>query len=273
MIVFPKAKINLGLRITGKRNDRYHNIETVFYPVSLCDALEFVVNSGTLKKDLLTVTGFLSGENPEDNIVIKAVSKLRQNQPFPWLKIHLHKAIPCGAGLGGGSSDAACMLKALNRHFNLSFSDEKLKSIAFDLGSDCPFFVVGDPAFANGRGEILKSINPVLSGYFLLILNPGVGINTREAYQNCKPETTSSNLLQLTSLDIKEWNGSILNDFEEFAFKKYPSIRKIKEDLYKYGAIFSLMSGSGSSVYGIFSNKPANLPWRLKKLIIWEGKL
>ena len=189
MIVFPKAKINLGLRITGKRNDGYHNIETVFYPVSLCDALEFVVSPEAHEKDILTVTGISVGVSPEENIVMKAVSKLREKYSFPWLKIHLHKAIPHGAGLGGGSSDAACMLKALNRHFQLSISEQEMKSIALDIGSDCPFFIDGDPAFASGRGEILESINPVLSGYYLLLLNPGVGINTGEAYQNCRPET------------------------------------------------------------------------------------
>ena len=205
MIVFPKAKINLGLRITGKRNDGYHNIETIFYPVSFCDALEFVVDPEPHEKDILTVTGIIRGVSPEENIVMKAVSKLREKYSFPILKIHLHKAIPHGAGLGGGSSDAACMLKALNRHFSLSVGEKEIKSMALDIGSDCPFFIDGDPAFASGRGEILEPINPVLSGYYLLLLNPGVGINTREAYQNCRPETPLSSLLLLAEHDIKEW--------------------------------------------------------------------
>jgi 4-diphosphocytidyl-2-C-methyl-D-erythritol kinase len=273
MVVFPKAKINLGLRITGKRNDGYHNIETVFYPVSLCDALEFVGSTEPIQKDILNVTGISVAVNPEDNIVIKAVSKLRERYSFPWLKIHLHKAIPHGAGLGGGSSDAACILKSLNRHYSLSIGEKELKSMAMDIGSDCPFFIEGDPAFASGRGEILESISPVLSGYYLLILNPGVSINTREAYQNSKPKTPLTSLLQLAELDIKEWKGLIFNDFEEFAFKKYPVIMKIKADLYRSGALFSLMSGSGSSVYGIFSEKPGKLPGRLRSYIIWEGPM
>ncbi len=192
MIVFPKAKINLGLRITGKRNDGYHDIETVFYPVSLCDALEFVASPEATGKDLLTVTGLSLGVKPEENIVMKAVSRLREKYAFPLLKIHLHKAIPHGAGLGGGSSDAACMLKSLNRHFTLSVGEDELKSIALDLGSDCPFFIDGDPAFAQGRGEIIEPVSPVLSGYYLLLLNPGVGINTGEAYRNCRPEAPAS---------------------------------------------------------------------------------
>ena len=271
MVVFPRAKINLGLRITGKRNDGYHNIETVIYPVNLCDALEFVVSSEHNGKDILKVTGISVGVSPEENIVMKAVMKLREKHSFPRLRIHLHKAIPHGAGLGGGSSDAACMIKSLNRHFTLSISANQLKAMALDIGSDCPFFIEGDPAFASGRGEILKPVSPVLSGYYLVLLNPGIAINTREAYQNCRPETPAASLLQLLSLDITKWKDLIFNDFEDFIFKKHPAIRKIKDDLYSTGALFSSMSGSGSSVYGIFPGKPGNLPGHLRRQIIWEG--
>lgn len=271
MVVFPRAKINLGLRITGKRNDGYHNIETVIYPVSLCDALEFVVSSGQDGKDNLTVTGISVGVSPEENIVMKAVRKLREKYSFPGLRIHLHKAIPHGAGLGGGSSDAACMMKSINRHFNLSIGTNELKAMALDIGSDCPFFIEGDPAFATGRGEILEPISPVLSGSYLLLLNPGVGINTREAYRNCKPEIPSDSLLNLSTMEITKWKDLISNDFEAFAFKKHPVIKQLKDDLYNAGAIFSSMSGSGSSVYGIFSGKPGNLPGHLRRMVIWEG--
>lgn len=273
MIVFPKAKINLGLRITGKRNDGYHDIETLFYPVNFCDALEFVTITEPAKEDLLTVTGITLGVNPEENLVMKAVSGLRGKYSFPWLRIHLHKAIPQGAGLGGGSSDAACMLKALNRHFELSISEKEIKSLALDLGSDCPFFTDGDPAFASGRGEILESVNPVLSGYYIILLNPGVSINTGEAYQNCRPESPDTSLQLLASRDIREWKDLIFNDFEDFAFQKHPVLRKIKDDLYREGALFSLMSGSGSSVYGIFPKKPGNMPGHLGRIVIWEGQL
>jgi 4-diphosphocytidyl-2-C-methyl-D-erythritol kinase len=273
MIVFPKAKINIGLRITGKRNDGYHDIETVFYPVGLYDALEFVVASLPAEKDVMTVTGIPVGIPTEENIVMKTVLKLREYYSIPWLRIHLHKVIPHGAGLGGGSSDAACMLKSLNRHFNLSIGEKDLKSIALEIGSDCPFFIDGDPAFASGRGEMLVSINPVLAGYYLMLVNPGVGINTREAFQNCLPGTPFSSLLHLTARDISEWKESVFNDFEEFAFQKYPVIGKIKKDLYSAGALFSSMTGSGSTVYGIFTKKPGTIPGSIDKMVVWEGSV
>ena len=202
MIVFPKAKINLGLRITEKRADGYHNIETIFYPVGLCDALEFVVSDSTPGNDDLTVSGLPVSISPEENIVMKAVKRLREDYSFPFLRMHLHKAVPTGAELGGGSSDAACMLKSLNRHFHLAISDNVLKSIALETGSDCPFFIDGDVSFATGRGEILQPASPVLSGYYLLLLNPGIGINTAEAYRNCRPMAPSASLLRLSEYKI-----------------------------------------------------------------------
>lgn len=273
MIVFPKAKINLGLRITGKRDDGYHNIETLFYPIGLCDAMEFVVSHERSDADLLTVTGLPAGVNPEDNIIMKAVAKMRERYSFPLLRIHLHKAIPHGAGLGGGSSDAACMMKALNRHFELSAGDQVLKSLALEIGSDCPFFINNDPAYATGRGEILEPINPVLAGYYLMLLNPGVGISTGEAYRNCRPQIPVISLSVLAGYDIMEWKDLIFNDFEGFAFKKHPVIKKLKEELYRSGALFSSMSGSGSSVYGIFTRKPSKISDRLKDMVIWEGRM
>lgn len=271
MIVFPKAKINLGLRITAIRNDGYHNIETVFYPICLRDALEFVELPGSASGDKLTVTGIPVGDNPDENIVIKAVNKIREKHHFPRLNIHLHKAIPHGAGLGGGSSDAAYMLKAVNRHYTLSIMEEELKAMALEIGSDCPFFIDGDPAVATGRGEILEPIIPLLSGYYLVLINPGIGINTREAYQNSRSEVPSTTLYSLIGQDISEWKNLIFNDFEDYAFKRYPRIKNIKNDLYSSGALFSLMSGSGSSVYGIFSQKPRKIPAGIKDLVIYEG--
>jgi 4-diphosphocytidyl-2-C-methyl-D-erythritol kinase len=272
MIVFPNAKINIGLRITGKRADGYHDIETVFYPVRLCDALEFVVPDQPIIRDILRETGVESGSEPYDNIVIKTLLRVREKSLFPFLKIHLHKGIPAGAGLGGGSSDAVCLLKVLNKHFGLSFNNEDLKAMALEMGSDCPFFIDGIPSLATGRGEILTPVKPVLSGYYLAILNPGVGINTGEAYQNCRPQAPSTDLLQLVDLPVLEWKGLIVNDFEDYAFKKYPLIGNIKEELYRSSALFSLMSGSGSSVYGIFKERP-ELTDKLKEYVIWEGKM
>jgi 4-diphosphocytidyl-2-C-methyl-D-erythritol kinase len=270
MIAFPNAKINLGLRITGKSDDGYHDIETLFYPVRLSDVLEFVISDQPENIDILKVTGISPGSESEDNLVIKAVKKLRLHNSFPSIKIHLHKVIPVGAGLGGGSSDAVCLLKAINKRFGLLIDDNKLRAIALELGSDCPFFIDCIPSFASGRGEILTPVNSVLTGYYLVIINPGVGINTREAYQNCHTELPSTSLLQLIDLPVIEWKGLIINDFEDFAFQKYPIIAYFKKELYKCSALFSLMSGSGSSVYGIFSEKP-KLPQKLKDFVIWEG--
>ena len=270
MIVFPKAKINIGLRITRKRPDGYHDIETLFYPVGLCDALEFVISAEPLDNDSFTVTGIGTGSDPEDNLVVKTLEKLREKYSFPFLKIHLHKIIPAGAGLGGGSSDAAFLLKAILRHFDLLNDEDILKAAALELGSDCPFFIECIPAYATGRGEILEPIRQILSGYYILLLNPGVGISTREAFQNCHPVTPTTSLLQLIEHPATEWKELIINDFEDFAFKKYPVIGEIKESLYSCGALFSSMSGSGSTVYGLFQEKP-KISAELKDFLIWEG--
>jgi 4-diphosphocytidyl-2-C-methyl-D-erythritol kinase len=272
MIVFPNAKINIGLRITGDRPDGYHDIETVFYPVGLGDALEFVDSGSPVKKDVLTITGIDPGCQPDDNLVFKAILKLRQKKYFPFLKVHLHKAIPAGAGLGGGSSDAACLLKVINRYYGLNIENGALRDLASELGSDCSFFIEGVPSVASGRGEILTPVNQVLAGYYLVIINPGVGISTEEAYKNCIPEALSASLEQLITRPVIEWKGLILNDFEDYAFRKYPLIGNMKEEMYRSGALFSLMSGSGSSVYGIFSEKP-KLSEEIRKFVIWEGMM
>lgn len=270
MIVFPKAKINIGLRITGKRSDGYHDIETLFYPVNLSDALEYVVAQEPLQKDIITLTGLSTGGVPENNLVIKTVVRLRQDHSIPFLKIHLHKSIPAGAGLGGGSSDAVCFLKSLNRYFRLSMKKDEIEGIALEMGSDCPFFVESLPSYATGRGEILQPVHPFLTGLYLVLANPGVDISTREAYQNCNPEYPADSLHRLIERPIDEWSELITNDFESFAFAKHPIIAKVKDTLYKSGALFSIMSGSGSSVFGIFGSKPI-LPESLKQFIIWEG--
>ncbi len=272
MIVFPKAKINLGLRITRRRTDGFHDIETIFYPIGLTDALEFAVSDTSDNKDHITVTGINPGGSTEDNLVIKAAARLREIRSLPFLKIHLHKVIPVGAGLGGGSSDGACFLKAVNRHFNLEIDEKIIKKTALELGSDCPFFIDAVPSFATGRGEEMKPVARVLKGYYFVLLNPGVGINTREAYQNCKPQIPDTSLTDLITLPVENWKSLILNDFEDFAFSKEPVIKDIKLGLYESGAIFSLMSGSGSSVYGIFTEKP-RIPDHLIKYLIWEGVL
>lgn len=272
MVIFPKAKINIGLRITEKRSDGFHNLETIFYPVCMCDAIEFVVLQQSLKNDTLKVTGLLADLNPASNLVMKAAIKIRETKKIPFLRFHLHKAIPVGSGLGGGSSDASTLLKALNRYFNLELNDERLKEMSMELGSDCPFFIDGNPSFARGRGEILTPVKPLPVGFHLLLVNPGVNINTREAYSNCTPKQPESNLKELYDLDISEWRELIINDFEESIFRKHPQVAEIKKSLYEMGAVYSSMSGSGSTVYGIFHSKP-EVPKALRNQVIYSGFL
>ena len=271
MITFPKAKINLGLRITGKRPDGYHDIETIFYPVGLSDALEFVISPGQTEDEIF-VTGLDIRTRHDNNLVIKAVNALRQRYSFPVLKIHLHKAIPSGAGLGGGSSDAACIIKAINKCLHLNISLQDLKIFALDIGSDCPFFIEPVPSVATGRGEVLKPLKPFLEGYFIILLNPGISIRTRDAYNNTLISSSSNNLEQLALLHPSKWKKLILNDFEDYAFKLYPVISEIKRSFYKSGALYSSMSGSGSTVYGLFDRKP-EMPEKIRKFVIYEGVL
>jgi 4-diphosphocytidyl-2-C-methyl-D-erythritol kinase len=272
MIVFPKAKINVGLRITGKRNDGFHDIETLFYPVNLCDALEIVVNSNQADGDVITLTGYRIKENNEKNLVIKAIKRLRESFPIPFTRVHLHKIIPAGAGLGGGSSDAACALRTLRKMFNLPLNNNDLVTIATDLGSDCPFFIDVKPAFARGKGELLSSAGKILDDYYILLLNPGIPVSTKEAYENCIPTTYDEPLAELTKKPVEVWKDHIINDFEKTVFEIHPRIRIIKEALYNSGALYSSMSGSGSSVYGIFHEKP-QIKGSLRKLLMFEGSL
>ncbi len=271
MITFPKAKINLGLRVTAKRPDGYHDIETIFYPAGLSDALEFVVLPGRTE-DEIAVTGLEIRTRHENNLVIKAIRRLREGHTFPVLKIHLHKAIPSGAGLGGGSSDAACMLKAINKCLHLNMSLQELKGIALDIGSDCPFFIDCVPSVATGRGEILKPVRSVLEGYHLILVKPRISISTKEAYFNTHASAPAGILEELIILPIKKWKKLIVNDFEDYAFRLYPEIGDLKNSLYRSGALYSSMSGSGSAVYGIFDSKP-EIPEKIRELVIYEGIL
>lgn len=272
MVIFPKAKINLGLRITGKRPDGFHDIETIFYPVCFCDALELVVNAEDQEKDHITVTGIDIESDPANNLVIKAVRRLRESYQLPSLKIHLHKVIPAGAGLGGGSSDAAATLKVMNRIFELALTPQELKTTALTLGSDCPFFIDCQPAFATGRGENLKPVDAVLEGLHVVLTNPGIHVATKEAYMNCVPSSPEVSLPELIQYPVSEWKDRIINDFEKTIFAKYPQIGIIKRVLYNHGALFSSMSGSGSTVFGIFNEKP-EIPAILKDYVIYEGIL
>jgi 4-diphosphocytidyl-2-C-methyl-D-erythritol kinase len=272
MIGFPRAKINIGLRIIRKRADGFHDIETLFYPVGLCDALEFVIPTGKVTSDELTVTGMDIKTSHDKNLVIRAVRKLREKFPVPFLKIHLHKAIPSGAGLGGGSSDAACILKSINRCFDLSLSDDELRNYALELGSDCPFFINPEPSVARGRGEDLTVMKPVLEGYYAVLINPGIHISTREAYLNSKPGIPENSLEKLITDNPCEWVKTVNNDFEDYVFRLYPQIGEIKRSLYRSGALYASMSGSGSTLYGIFREK-TEINRKLRNQLIWQGLL
>ena len=272
MITFPTAKINLGLRITSKRHDGFHNIETIFYPVCLTDALEFITAPGNAGDDEIVLTGINIGSGAKNNLVIRAARKMREHYRIPFLKIHLHKAIPAGAGLGGGSADAAFIIKAINKCFRLSIDDSTLKMLALEIGSDCPFFIDNVPSYATGRGEILKELNHFLKGFRLVLVNQGIKISTREAYLNCIPVKPENNLEELVQGDPAEWCDLVKNDFEDYAFKLHPEIRELKRALYNSGAVYSSMSGSGSSVFGIFKEKPA-LPPMIRKYLIYEGMI
>lgn len=272
MIVFPISKINLGLRITAKRPDGYHNIETIFFPSGLHDALEFIVPEEDPGDDILVTSGIETGAPGTDNLVLKALALLRENHRIPHLRIHLHKAIPVGAGLGGGSSDAACFIKSVNRFFSFAITDEELHSSALKLGSDCPFFIDAKPAYATGRGEIMSPVKVDLEGYYMVLLNPGVKISTKEAYANCIPRIPEQSLPDIISRPVEEWKGAVVNDFEAYAVSRFPLIGELKSELYGSGAVFSLMTGSGSSVFGFFRKKP-ELTGNLKKYLIYSGKI
>lgn len=267
MVVFPRAKINIGLRIVEKRPDGFHNIETFFYPVALADALEFVIRKDGRKVDSLKVTGVMDDNNPENNLVMKAVKLMRESFDFPWLKIHLHKVIPVGAGLGGGSSDAAGMLRALNRYFVFALNAEELRSFAVRLGSDAPFFIDCTPSFAEGVGNILSEVPLDLKDYYIEVLYPGINISTAEAYSGCVPCRTGFSLRQILNLPVEEWRGRVVNDFELNIFRAYPQIGEMKMSLYEAGALYASLSGSGSAVYGIFNEKP-RLPAALSKYLL-----
>jgi 4-diphosphocytidyl-2-C-methyl-D-erythritol kinase len=250
MISFPHAKINLGLSILSKRQDGFHNLETIFYPLAIHDALEFVPSDFTK----IILTGLKISGNSDDNIVLHAYELVKKYYPsVSPLEIHLHKAIPMGAGLGGGSSDAAEMILMMNRYFNLQISEQELKKYAAKLGSDCPFFLHVDPCFAKGRGEILEPIKLSLSSYSILLIHPDIQIKTEWAYSRIKPGNPVHNLKESISQPVRNWPYLIYNDFELPVFEEYPQLRKIKDDLYTAGALYAAMSGSGSTIFGIFN--------------------
>ncbi len=273
MLLFPNAKINLGLSITGKRPDGYHNLLTVFYPISLADMLEFVEDPKVPKGQInITLTGISVDGDPMNNLCVKAYRLLNDDFGLPGISVHLHKIIPIGAGLGGGSSDAAFMLKGLNSHFNLSVAQEKLEEYAARLGSDCAFFIRNQPLFALERGNVFRDIKLTLDDYFIMLIHPGIHISTSEAYSQITPAIPERSPDLIVQLPVKEWREELKNDFENNILLKHPEISRIKERLYASGALYACMSGSGSSVFGIFSKMPS-VPEDLGGYFHWKGKL
>jgi 4-diphosphocytidyl-2-C-methyl-D-erythritol kinase len=253
MVVFPNAKINLGLRILSKREDGYHNLNTVFFPIQSCDALEIITQSRSDAPVEFSTSGREIPGDLETNLCLKAYHLLKKDFPqLPSIKVHLHKQIPMGAGLGGGSSDGAFMLKLLNEKFNLNINQDKLIEYALQLGSDCPFFIVNSPVLAESRGEIMKPILLNLNGKKITLVCPGIHISTKEAFSNVKPNKEVPSCEELVALPIERWRNTLINDFENSVFPSHPEIATIKEKLYELGAVYASMSGTGSTVYGIF---------------------
>ena len=252
MITYPNAKINLGLNIVEKRPDGYHNLETVFYPINLQDALEVTKLEGEGEYNL-KVSGVPIEGVPDNNLVVKAYRLLKKDFPdMAPINIHMYKHIPTGAGLGGGSSDAAFMLKLLDKKFKLNISTEKLDEYAAILGADCAFFIQNKPVFATGIGNIFEEISLSLKGYYIVLIKPDIFVSTKDAFANILPKQPAHSLKEIVRMPVETWRATMKNDFEESVFQKFPEIAAIKDKLYDMGAVYASMSGSGSSVFGIF---------------------
>ena len=264
MLVFPNCKINIGLNILDKRADGYHNLETIFYPLPLQDIIEIIpqTNGSIISPVQFTSSGITIDGSQQQNLCVQAYHLLKKRfTSIPNIQMHLHKAIPMGAGLGGGSADAAFTLQLLNNKFQLHLTNTQLMDFAIQLGSDCPFFIQNTPSYATSRGEVLTPIQLSLKGYTIIIVNPSIHVPTGWAFaalanlRNNKIRSNKQPLLQAINLPIIEWKNNIENDFELPIFNQYPAIQTIKETLYQSGALYAAMSGSGSSVFGIFKNK------------------
>ena len=280
MLVFPNCKINIGLQILDKRPDGYHNLETVFYPVPLKDALEIIRNPEVdeSRDAVFTQSGLPIAGDPAGNLCMKAWQLLKKDFPgLPPVKMHLHKTIPMGAGLGGGSSDGAHALLLLNRLFNLQLSREQLINYALLLGSDCPFFILNEPCFAGGRGEVMDPVAVNLKGYHLLLINPGIHISTAWAFQQLHQSGgwngKSNHLASAIHEPVAAWPQLIRNDFEHLVLEAHPELCALRAQLYETGAVYAAMSGSGSTFFGIYPSPPpalANLPenWMVRNLTL-----
>lgn len=255
MIIFSNCKINIGLRILRKRNDGYHDLETVFCAVPWQDIIEAVRTEST---ENFTASGIVIDIDAGSNLCMKAYRLLKNLYNLPPVHLHLHKTVPAGAGLGGGSADAAFTLKLLDQKFRLGLTEEELIALALQLGSDCPFFIINRPSLATGRGENLKPVDlAALRPFTLVIVNPGIHISTAWAFANITPNADVQPLEDLIKIPVEAWKDHITNDFEPAVFQLHPQIGEIKKQLYDAGAVYASLSGSGSSVFGLFRNSPS----------------
>lgn len=268
MITFPCAKINLGLNVVAKRQDGYHDLETVFYPIPVTDALEVhrMHQDFPLKENYdICITSAEVAGNPADNLVVKAYNLIAQHYDIPRVHIHLYKGIPMQAGLGGGSSDAAYMIRLLDEYFKLNMGNREMERYAAKLGADCAFFITAEPAYATGIGDELQPIGSeddcknYLEDYWIALVKPSVAVSTKEAYAGITPRKTKKSCREIVLQPIETWRDELRNDFEESIFPKYPVLSDIKNKLYDLGALYAAMSGSGSTIYGIYKNKPENI--------------
>lgn len=256
------CKINLGLNIVERRPDGYHNLQTIFYPVPLYDELTIREEGEPSApfmggEDTLTLGGHPLEGDVRDNLVLRAVRLLRQEGfSVPPLHIDLKKVIPSGAGLGGGSSDAACMLRSVAELYDLPLTIEQMKGLVGKLGADCPFFINPRPLYAEGIGDVFTSVPLDLNGWYLMLVKPEVHISTREAYAGVRPHQPTHSLMETAKLPVGEWEGRMVNDFEESVFASHPVLAEIKQELYHQGAVYASMSGSGSTIFGLFRSRP-----------------
>lgn len=265
MIVFPCAKINLGLNIVSKREDGYHNLETVFYPIPLYDALEIKYMDENFPSDTacdLKVTGNAVDCDEQKNLVVKAYHILAADYQLPRIHTHLYKHIPSQAGLGGGSSDAAFMIRLLDERFRLNIGNPEMERYAARLGADCAFFIEAEPAYAEGIGDVLMPADGPdgnLHGYYLCVVKPDVAVSTKEAYSAITPKKPAKSCRDIVRQPIETWKEELINDFEGPIFKMHPELEAIKQKLYDQGAVYASMSGSGSALYGIFKEEPKGI--------------
>jgi 4-diphosphocytidyl-2-C-methyl-D-erythritol kinase len=269
MVVFPNSKINIGLNIINKRSDGFHNIESCFYPIGWADILEIIpAATFAFASSGIDIPGEATG-----NLCVKAYQFLQKDYNLPPVNIHLHKVIPIGAGLGGGSADGAFAIKLLNQVFELNLTSLQMQDYARRLGSDCAFFIENTPVYCYGKGDQFSGILLDLSKYYVVLVNPQIHVGTAEAYAGIIPAVPGKNVQEILQLPIAQWKEYLANDFEKSIFAKYPEVKALKETLYTQGALYASMSGSGSTVYGIFDQEIQVKQLFPEHYQLWQGKL